>query len=177
MKDLEKNMASMPKEAREFMKYVSVLKFDEEPDYDKLRGIFTPIVKKSGGIIQLNASNGHTPKGKKGVKKSGDSDLKEDNSDIPVKKTTKGRSRVKKAPVVESDSENELESSPVPAKKPKTAQRKKNVEVKDNGGESDDMFETSPTNNVISRPILQEVGCQTSPAFVAAARAARKGNL
>merc|ERR1712098_915169 len=89
-----------------------------------------------------------------------------------------GRSRVKKAPVVESDSENELESSPVPAKKPKTAQRKKNVvEVKDNGGASDDMFETSPTNNVISRPILQEVGCQTSPAFVAAAKAARKGKL
>jgi len=178
MKDLEKNMASMPKEAREFMKYVSKLEFDEEPDYDKLRGIFTPIVKKSGGIIQLNTSNGHTPKGKKGVKKSGDSDIKEDESDVSVKKTIKGRPRVKKVPVVESDSENELEPSPVPAKKPKTAQRKKNVvEVKENGCESDDMFETSPTNKVISRPILQEVGCQTSPAFVAASRAARKGKL
>merc|ERR1719186_1527562 len=191
MKDL-KNVAGLPKPVQEFMKYVAGLKFEEEPDYDELRGFFTPEVKKVGGKLELNGEVEKVTNGgvggdeeKKGKKAAGkkpavisdeDSVSGNENNSSPIKK-------VRKAPVLETDSEEEFDLSPVPAKKAKKATaRKVNVRKSskaktESEGESEDMFTSSPSpmKKLPTYPKYQEAACQTSPAFVAAAKAARKG--
>merc|ERR1719186_1285231 len=197
MKDL-KNVAGLPKPVQEFMKYVAGLKFEEEPDYDELRGFFTPEVKKVGGKLEVNGEGEKVTNGgvggdgvKKGEKGAGkkpavisdeDSGSGKENNSSPIKKVRKVP--VKKAPVLETDSEEEYDLSPVPAKKAKKATaRKVNVRKSskaktESEGESEDMFTSSPSpmKKMPTYPKYQEAACQTSPAFVAAAKAARKGN-
>jgi len=172
MKDIRKNTASMPTQVQEFMKYVAGLKFEEKPDYDKMRGFFMAEVKKSGGKLDL-------VNGEVSIKKQNNDRVKgKDNNSSPARKVRKVNS--KKAPVIESESEEELESSPLPAKKAKKAparkvNKKPIVESSEEG--SEDMFDTPSPKKKVSRsfPKYQEAACQTSPAFVAAARAAKKG--
>jgi len=180
MKDIRKNTANMPTQVQEFMKYVAGLKFDEKPDYDKLRGLFMAEVKKSGGKLDLDACDEVSAmkrNGKSVPKKVNGLNGKE-NDLSPVKKARK--INAKKAPVTESDSEEELEPSPIPAKKAKKAPvrkvaKKPVVESSEEG--SEDMFDTPSPKKKVARnfPKYQEAACQTSPAFVAAARAAKKG--
>jgi len=184
MKDLTKNMVGLPKQVQEFMKYVAGLKFEEEPDYDKLRGLFMSEVKKCGGRMDLgDGGEVSKAKGRKGGKKAAavsdeeDSVSEKENNSSPVKKVRKAV--VKKAPVVESDSEEDFEPSPVPAKKAKKAaviKAKKPVKA-ESEGDSEDMFSSSPSplKKMPTHPKYQEAACQTSPAFVAAAKAARRG--
>ena len=47
-------MASFLKQVREFLKYVVGLKFEAEPDNNKLRGLFMSEVKKCGGKMDLS---------------------------------------------------------------------------------------------------------------------------
>merc|ERR1719186_725713 len=196
MKDL-KNVAGLPKPVQEFVKYVAGLKFEEEPLYDELRGFFTPEVKKVGGKLELNGEgekvtnsgvgeNG-VKKGKKAAGKKAavisdeDSVSGKENNSSPIKKVRKVP--VRKAHVLETNSEEEFDLSPVPAKKAKKATARK-VSVKksskaetESEGESEDMFTASPSpmKKMPTYPKYQEAACQTSPAFVAAAKAARKG--
>jgi len=173
MKD-SKNLGSLPKSVQQFMKYVGSLKFEEAPEYDKLRDMFSMDVKKSGGILELSVDDGV---------KSSMKDVNKENHSSPVKKGK--RALAKKLPVVETDSDEEFDVSPVPAKKVKKAlvtkaNGKNPVKPKESESEdadSDDMFcaSPSPVKKIKSQPKFQEAACQTSPAFVAAARAARKG--
>merc|ERR1719186_894483 len=196
MKDL-KNVAGLPKPVQEFVKYVAGLKFEEEPDYDELRGFFTPEVKKVGGKLEVNGEGEKVTNSgvggdgvKKGKKAAGkrpavisdeDSVSGKENNSSPIKKVRKVP--VNKAPVLETDSEEEFDLSPVPAKKAKKATaRKVNVRKSskaktESEGESEDMFTSSPSpmKKMPTYPKYQEAACQTSPAFVAAAKAARKG--
>merc|ERR1719186_650840 len=196
MKDL-KNVAGLPKPVQEFMKYVAGLKFEEEPLYDELRGFFTPEVKKVGGKLEVNGEGEKVTNGgvggdgvKKGKKAAGkrpavisdeDSVSGKENNSSPIKKVRKVP--VKKAPVLETDSEEEFDLSPEPAKKAKKATaRKVNVRKSskaetESEDESEDIFTSSPSpmKKLPTYPKYQEAACQTSPAFVAAAKAARKG--
>merc|ERR1711915_630488 len=113
-----------------------------------------------------------------------------DEEKTPVKKTK----RTKK-PVVESQSDEEIEESPVPAKRGRkplnkaiedekstpsraSARGKKAVAESrstqvSSQSEEEDMFASSPSPK--KRFKAQEIGVQTSPAFVAAAKAAKVG--
>jgi len=186
MKDLNNNVAGLPKPVQDFMKYVVGLKFEEEPDYNKLRMLFMIDVKKGGGKLDLSGKNIEpVKKGRKAAAVSEEGSVSEkENNSSPVKKVRKAPA--KKAPVVETDSEEDFDPSPVPAKKPKRNTTKKvtvkksskpEVETEESEGESEDMF-SSPSNSMKKKatyPKFQEAACQTSPAFVAAAKAARKG--
>merc|ERR1719209_254623 len=172
MKDLDKNTASMPKQVQEFMKYVV-----------KLRGFFMTEARKCGDNLGLNEvaviPSKHLEKGKRGVVAVDDADAvsEKENAISPVKKTKK--TVRKKKPVVETDSDEEIDPSPIPAKRAKKApvsKPKKLRTVSDHDSiEDKDMSTPAPKNTIISIPKYQEAACQTSPAFVAAARAARKG--
>jgi len=188
MKNLAKNIMSLPKQVQYFMKYVAELKFEEEPDYNRLRGFFTAEVKKSGGHLDLGGDVCEVTKTKvkKVVKKAAVASDEEDivsekeNKKSPVKRVRKAVA--KKAAAVETDSENDIEPSPVPAKKAKKAPVKKVIKkssMTDSEGDSEDMFSSSPSPlkklPALTIPKYQEAACQTSPAFVAAARAAKRG--
>merc|ERR1719250_247698 len=54
MNDLEKNTASLPKQGQEVIEYVARLDFEEDPDYDKLRGFFMAEASKCGDNLGLN---------------------------------------------------------------------------------------------------------------------------
>ena len=165
VKELDKNIKSLPKPAQSFIKYSVGMDFEEEPDYDKLRALFAPEVKKAGKRLSFNNSN--TPAKAKKEKIS------------PVKKAP-GRSKVVAVAKEESDDEEEIESSPPVSKK--VRKNKKPAEEKENNKKSvkvvqadleseEDMFSPSPRKRLTS----QEIGVQTSPAFVAASKAARRG--
>merc|ERR1711892_1429571 len=68
MKDLAKNIRCLPKQEQDFMKYVGGLNFEEEPDYNRLRGFFMAEVKKNGGQLGLSAVGDEVSNNKK-VKK------------------------------------------------------------------------------------------------------------
>jgi len=182
MKDLGKNTVSLPRQVQDFMKYVVGLKFEEEPDYEKLRGYFMAEVKKSGGNLDIGDGSGSKRKStsKKDSKKPQINERVDEieNNSSPLKKVRKVSA--KKAPVVKTDSEEEFEPSPVPAKKSKKGKSRqvtKKPVVESSDDESEDMFHSpSPMKKIPkSLPKYQEAACQTSPAFVAAARAAKKG--
>jgi len=185
MKDLDKNTASMPKQVQGFMKYVAKLRFEEDPDYDKLRGFFMTEARKCGDNLGLNEvaviPSKLLEKGKRGVVAVDDANAvsEKENTISPVKKTKK--TVRKKKPVVETDSDEEIDPSPIPAKRAKKApvsKPKKLRTVSDHDSiEDKDMLMSTPApkNTFVSIPKYQEAACQTSPAFVAAARAARKG--
>lgn len=193
MKDLTKNVTGLPANVQDFMKYVAGLNFEEEPDYDMLRGFFMPEVKKADGRLELSGEIEEAKKGKvvienvKGGKSAAkknvlDTVSEKENNPSPVKKARKAAA--KKALVVETDSEEEFDLSPVPAKKAKKSTSNKvgakKIPMKNeinNVDECDDMLPSSPSplKKMAAHPKYQEASCQTSPAFVAAARAARKG--
>merc|ERR1719431_533318 len=164
MKDLRKNTASMPKQVQDFMMYVAGLKFEEKPDYDKLRGFFMAEVKKSGGRLDLANGEVSSKKRNNGQSVPKNADIKDrvkgkDNNSSPGKNGRKVKA--KKAPVIESESEEELEPSPEPAKKAKKAparkvSKKPVVESSEEG--IDDMFDTPSPKKKGSRsfPKYQE---------------------
>merc|ERR1719244_424016 len=151
-----------------FCKYVAGLEFDQEPDYQKCRQMFAGEVKKMGGRLGLEEgqTNGHTVS--------------------PVNKVN-GQKGAKKTPVVEDESPDEdesaVEDSPKPAKKVrkpvakkpvvKTKKGTKNSKTTQVSDSEEDMFETPPVKPI--KPRYVEAACQTSPAFVAAAKARRAG--
>ena len=141
-------------------------------------------VKKCGGKMDLGEGVAVSKaKGRKGAKKAAavsddeDSVSEKENNSSPVKKVRKVA--VKKAPVVETDSEEDFEPSPIPAKKTKkaTVNKSKKPAKAESEGDSEDMFSSSPSPlaKMPTYPKYQEAACQTSPAFVAAAKAARRG--
>jgi len=172
VKDLDKNIKSLPKSAQAFVKYSVELGFEEEPDYDKLRALFSPELKKAGK--RLSFSKTETPSRK--AKKLAIS---------PIKKSG-GRSKAPAIAQDDSEEEEEEEVEPSPPISKKTKKSKKPTEGKENGvrtgkkdnkvvqadiNSSDDMFSPSPKKRLKA----QDIGVQTSPAFVAASKAARVG--
>merc|ERR1719244_558096 len=151
-----------------FCKYVAGLEFGQEPDYQKCRQMFAGEVKKMGGRLGLGEgqTNGHTVS--------------------PVNKVN-GKKGAKKKPVVEDESpdddESAVEDSPKPAKKVrkqvakkpavKTKKGTKNSKTTQVSDSEEDMFETPPVKPI--KPRYAEAASQTSPAFVAAAKARRAG--
>jgi len=260
VKDIDANIKDLPKPVKDFIKYSLSLKFDQAPDYDKLRGFFKEEISKAGKNLSFSssASGAATPgKGKKAkvvqspVVKSSPAPAKrgrkakeivEDaqseeeaavSSPVPAPAPAK---RGRKAKVVE-ESESEGEAavrSPVPAKRGRKAKKvveaseeedieefespepaavkktkkapakkatavkkeapiksKKNIpsdteETKSSSRSSrkatqvdslseDDMFAATPSPRKRITSQVTEIGVQTSPAFVAAAKAARRG--
>jgi len=178
VKDLDSNIKNLPKSVQEFVKYSVNLKFDQEPDYDMLRSLFQAEVKKAGNKLNFGAAKAVKP-----VKES-------PARNSPVRKTK----QVKKA-IVDSQSEEDVEESPAPAKKSRRAVKAPVVEVDEkcspnkakpkkgqvkatqvsSASEEDDMFAKTPSPKKKFKAQVQEIGVQTSPAFVAAAKAAKIG--
>ena len=182
MNDLDKNTASLPKQVQEFMKYVARLDFEEDPDYDKLRGFFMAEASKCGDNLGLNEAavienkNVVTAKGSVIAVDDDCAVSEKENVTSPVKKAKKA-ARKKKA-VVETESEEEIDPSPIPTKRVKKAPVSKPKKLKtssDHDSIKDKDPASTPKNTILTVPKYQEAACQTSPAFVAAARAARKG--
>ena len=174
VKDLDKNIKSLPKSVQEFIKYSVKLEFEEQPDYDKLRALLSPEVKKAGKMLSFSVSGTPSNKGKK-AKVS------------PIKKSSV---KAKAAAMAEgegdtnTDTDEEIEPSPPLSKKLKKskkpreekensvkAAKKTTKEVQADFRSDEDMFSPSPKKRIRS----QAIGVQTSPAFVAASKAARVG--
>ena len=207
VKDLKANVADLPKPVQEFVTYAVNLKFEDTPDYEKLKGLFkaeikkagknlsftdckSPAVKKGGGVGKSSpVKNSPAPKrGRKATKAPVAADDSEDSEDSTKSAPAKASRKAPKAKRKEEvSSEDDIESSPVPAKKSKKAAKvtvngaskvkgkegqMKGTQV-DSLSEDEDMFASTPSPK--KRAKVQETGVQTSPAFVAAAKAARVG--
>jgi len=222
VKDLSSNIKTLPKNIQEFIKYSVGLEFDEAPDYDKCRSMFASELKKSGkpnfgditnsptikkGKASTDSPKPKTVRGKAPVVES-QSEEEIESSPVPVKKARKAskqsideeetpvkKTKRTKKPVVESQSDEEIEESPVPAKRgrkplakaiddekstPSRASARGKRAVAESRStqvvsqsEEEDMFASSPSPK--KRLKAQEIGVQTSPAFVAAAKAAKVG--
>ena len=167
--DLDKNIKTLPKPVQTFVKYSVELGFKDQPDYDKLRAMFAAEAKKAGS---------ETPAGpaKRGKKEK----------ISPIKKTARSRAPV---PAQEDSGSEEIEPSPPVSKRSKRSKKatEEEEEKEEESGskagkksskfvqadlESDeDMFSPSPKKRLRA----QDMGVQTSPAFVAASKAARVG--
>ena len=231
VKDIDANIKDLPKPAKDFIKYSLSLKFDQAPDYDKLRGFFKDEISKAGKNLSFSSvdSGAATPvKGRKakGVKspavksspapasKRGrkakeiveDSQSEEEAPSRPVlaKRGRKATKVVEDSGSEEEDIEEFESPEPAAAKKTKKApagkakavkkesSKSKRVTSSDTGERSsskkasgkatqvdslseDDMFAATPSPKKRIKSQVTEIGVQTSPAFVAAAKAARVG--
>jgi len=222
VKDLSSNIKTLPKNIQEFIKYSVGLEFDEAPDYDKCRSMFAAELKKAGKANFSDKTNSPAVKKGKAVTDSPrtkplkgkasvvgpQSEEEIEDSPVPAKKARKAskqsvdeestsarKTKRTKKPVVESQSEDEeIEESPVPVKRgrkplgkaiedekstPSRARGKKAAAAESRStqvssqSEEEDMFASSPSPK--KRLKAQEIGVQTSPAFVAAAKAAKIG--
>ena len=259
VKDIDANIKELPKPVKDFIKYSLSLKFDQAPDYDKLRGFFKDEISKAGKNLSFSAvgsgSGSATPG--KGRKAKVEKSPAVKSSPAPAKRGRKAKEaledshseeeavksapapakRGRKAKVVVEDSQSEEEaamSSTVPAKrggkakkvvedsededieefespepaavkktrKPKAVKAKavkkegvskskksisSDIEETKNSSKAsgkatqvdslseDDMFAATPSPRKRIKSQVTEIGVQTSPAFVAAAKAARVG--
>jgi len=181
MSEVGKNTASLPKPVQEFFNYIVGLQFDDEPNYDIMRAFFMSDVKKSGDILDLGTGEGTL---RLNVKKDGlsvknhelsEKDKKMSNTKNPSKRVVKIKT------IRESEGKEDVDPATMPAKRAKKAPTNKSEKVprkeKSQVSGDEDMFTLtpSPKKTVLGLPKYQEAASQTSPAFVAAARAARKG--
>jgi len=257
VKDIDANIKDLPKPVKDFIKYSLSLKFDQAPDYDKLRGFFKDEISKAGKNLSfsLNYSGVATPGKGKRAKAVQSPAVK--SSPAPAKRGRKAKEivedaqseeeaavsspvpapakRGRKAKVVEElESEEEAAvRSPVPAKRGRKAKKvvedteeedieefespepaavkktkkapakkatavKKQAPIKSKKSipsdteeksssrssrkgtqvdslSEDDMFAATPSPRKRIKSQVTEIGVQTSPAFVAAAKAARRG--
>ena len=171
VKDLEKNLKNLPKPVQTFVKYSVELDFEEKPDYDKLRALFTAEVKKAGSRLSFSKAKCETPGSAKRGKKEKVS---------PIKKPARAGPKV--LAQGDSDSEEEIEPSPPVSKRSKRSRgateengrqtgKKSSKVVQADLGSEEDMFSPSPKKRLKA----QDIGVQTSPAFVAASKAAKVG--
>ena len=179
VKSLGTNIKDLPKVAQDFIKYAVNLKFDEVPDYDKYKSTFKAELKKAG--TKLNFSSASPARGARST---------------PAKKSPAVKRTKKQKAEESSQSDDEVENSPVvPAKKSRRAPAKSSVDEEkntpvrgkaskkqqqkavqaDTASEEEDMFAETPSPKKKFKAQVQEIGVQTSPAFVAAAKAARVG--
>ena len=263
VKDIDANIKDLPKPVKEFIKYSLSLKFDQAPDYDKLRGFFKDEISKAGTKLSFSLNNSEATTPGKGRKAKIVQSPAVKSSSVPAKRGRKAkdvvedaqseeegaisspfpapakRGRKTKVATEQSESEEEEEdavSSRVPAKKGRKAgkvvedskseeedfeefespksgavnKRRKAEGVKakaakkegaskskksipSNAEETknspkcsrkatqvdslseDDMFAATPSPRKRIKSQVTEIGVQTSPAFVAAAKAARRG--
>ena len=147
-------------ELEEFLQYVINLEFDTTPDYDHCRGIFKGALKKRkyplDGKIDFT-----TPK----------SPVKKVRTPMSPKKSARS-SRRSPSPDPESDPESSESESYSPSPPPPTkAVRKKSAPAKAKPKTTAAKKRSASIASVVTS---NDVGCQTSPAFVKAAKAAKR---
>ena len=186
--DLNKNISKLPKPVQQFLKLVTVMQFEQEPDYNKMRQLFTPEVKKCKGKIQSVFTSASPVKATNGVAKSKpekgkDGSVTKENT-IPPTPPVKKSSRVKAVVAEHAENGTATKRSRITPKR-QAAAKKLKEETSEDEDEEKDMFADSPSpvrkkkkQNLTKLAVTKEfveTGCQTSPAFVTAAKAARQG--
>jgi len=189
-----------PSVLEDFLEYTKGLQFDTEPDYDELRDMFKKALKDQkltyDGKLDFSSPKKTSTTKKVGSPQKSPTKAKAQaptakgkrsaSKESPAKKTTKkaatssdkksnetpkraSAGRRKAAPVVEESDENEViddteeEEAEEEVVKPKGRKRaNKSTESK--------KVKPSPAKKIK----MEEKGCQTSPAFVAEAKVARK---
>ena len=196
-KELPGSAEHLPAPVKELLLYVAELQFEEAPDYSRCRGMFTAAAKEKGAKVAAKAkqgtknvaaapkksgANGFHVEDKSEVSEEEEDDDDEIYSPSPVKKGKKPVvKKVVKSPVVKN-----VVKSPVkkrgksPAKMVKSPAKmvkspaKKSTQTADTDSDSD-MFATSPpAAPLAAAKQYSSSSSQTSPAFVAASKAARR---
>jgi len=131
VKDIDANIKELPKPVKDFIKYSLSLKFDQTPDYDKLRGFFKDEISKAGKNLSFSPVNSDSATPGKGRKAKVVKSPAVRSSPAPAK-----RGRKAKEALEESQSEEEAAiSTPVPA--PVKRGRKAKVVVEDSQSEEE----------------------------------------
>jgi len=181
------NFAHLPASTQQLFKYVKNLKFDEKPDYDKCRAMFKSEMALTGGKINLNASKmavkspkKATPKpAVKGRKKAAKlqeespEELSDDDIHLPTppKKST-GTPRAAARGRASGTPRDTPRGRGTPRGTPRGTLRTATVASMASADESDEPeIQVKPKKNMKK---FSEAGCQTSPAFVASAAAAKR---
>ena len=156
----------IPGVLEEFLNYVKTLEFDTAPDYDRCREMFKKAMKKLkiplDGKLDFSAPKSPAKKvGSSPSKRSGKRSVSKEDQPSPRKP------RKTRRVVPESDDEEEEEEEVVP--KP-TRRRRARVELQSIEESEEDEV---PSNKPIKK-VKKSIGCQTSPAFVKRAKAAKK---
>lgn len=131
VKDIDANIKELPKPVKDFIKYSLSLKFDQAPDYDKLRGFFKNEISKAGKNLSFSPVNSGSATPGKGRKAKVVKSPAVKSSPAPAK-----RGRKAKEALEDSQSEEEAaNSTPVPA--PVKRGRKAKVVVEDSQTEEE----------------------------------------
>ena len=142
-------------ELREFLEYTASLDFDTEPDYDRCRNFFKAGLKKRrlpcDGKLDFSAT-GKTPTAKKVGTTRKSSPVKRAASS-PRKRTAAKKKQVE----TETESESDEEVQVV---------KKRTAKIKIDDGKK------AKGSGKKKAATFKDTGCQTSPAFVAKAKAA-----
>ena len=158
VKDLEQNTKNLPKPVQTFVKYSVELGFQDKPDYDKLRSLLTAEAKKASSGNPGPARRGKKVRSRAPIAAQDDSDSEEEIEPSPSSPPVSKRSKRSKTAVEEKENQSQ------------TGKKSSKVVQADLGSE-EDMFSPSPKKRLKA----QDIGVQTSPAFVAASKAARVG--
>ena len=202
-KELPGSAEHLPAPVKELLLYVAELQFEEAPDYSRCRGMFTAAAKEKGGKVakakvkqgagrvkketaaapKKSGANGFHAEDKSEVSEEEEDDDDEVYSPSPAKKGKKPVvKKVVKSPVVKKVMKSPVKNrgkSPV-KKKVKSPEKmvkspaKKSTQTADTDSDSDMFAASPPAAPLAATKQYSSSSSQTSPAFVASSKAARR---
>ena len=150
-----------------FLNYVVKLEFDTTPDYDKCRKMFSDALTSANYPLDGKIDFASPKKAKKVGRTS--IPVKRKSSSSPIKRKSAATKSKQTAEISSSDDDDDDDSFEVSKPSPKKSKSK--TPAKKLAGNSNLPAKKA---SIANKVVMKDQGCQTSPAFVKAAKKQRK---